>query len=570
MHVHTESEVISPKSNKLKSNLIHLAVALFAVLVFPMILTAITQPKVDEIRQSNPQFNNNSKIEYYKGRINKVKAEIQPENSQDLVLIQQLDVKPLEGPDKDEIFALETQVNKLSEAAKYKEGDTVVLIKVNSQEQQGRYFISERYRLDQVTLAIMFFVVLVLVLVGVRGVTALAGLVFSILALTNFLIPMILIGQNVVLITFVTGLFIMVVSLFLSHGFNKTILISLIASVITITLSTLFSIAVVYFTKLTGTGSEDAYQLQFSNATIGLNFQGLFLSAMIIGTLGVLDDITTSQASTVAEISRANPKLSISELYVRGLRVGREHIISLVNTLGLAYVSVALPLLMYYIIYNPQPLWVTFNSENIVEEIIRTIVGSSALLLAVPITTVLAAKFLRHDPKNDHHVEHKHQHDVELVKNHVNHFKGILSWFKKPTKNNSKTSNSKNSLALFDENEAKGNQKTDTIATNSSSKESKITTKIKKSEIKKNKVDKKLLSELQSDFDELNSTYHPSILLDNQGKMTEKDSLESVEAQKKLKIDTNSDFGDRPTQLDVKGNSKNNSAPSNSKKRIQL
>lgn len=413
MHIHSENEVITPKkTGNLKSTLIHLVVAVVAVVLVPWILNLITGPKIAEIRQSNPQYNNNSQLEYYKGRVNRINGQIQPENAQDLVLIQQLEVKPLEGPDKDQIFALETQVNKLSDTSKYKEGDTVVLVKVNTDE-QGRYFVSERYRLDQLNLAIMFFVVLVLVLVGIRGVTALAGLVFSVLALTNFLIPMILIGQNVVLITFLTGLIIMTISLFLSHGFNKVIVVSLIASGITITLSTLFSIVVVYFTKLTGTGSEDAYQLQFSNATIGLNFQGLFLSAMIIGTLGVLDDITTSQAATVSEISRANPKLSPRELYFRGLKVGHEHIISLVNTLGLAYVSVALPLLMYYIIYNPQPLWVSFNSENIVEEIVRTIVGSSALLLAVPITTFLAANFLRYDPnqKADKSTDDGHNHD---------------------------------------------------------------------------------------------------------------------------------------------------------------
>lgn len=429
MHVHSKSETVHTKhSSNLRSTLIHLGVAVFAVLFIPWLLNAITAPKVSEIRKSNPQYNNNSQLEYYKGRINKVKGEIKPENSQDLSLIQQLDVKPLEGPDKGEIFSLETQVNKLSEASKYKEGDTVILVRLTDPN-QARYFISERYRLDQVNLAIMLFIVLVLILIGIRGVTALAGLVFSILAITNFLIPMILIGQNVVLITFITGLFIIAFSLFLSHGFNKVVLVSIAASVITITISTVFSVLIVNFIKLTGTGSDDAYQLQFSNATQSLNFQGLFLSAIIIGTLGILDDITTSQAATVSEISRANPKLSAKQLYLRGLNVGKEHIISLVNTLGLAYVSVAMPLIMYYIIYNPQPLWVTFNSENVVEEIIRTIVGSSALLLAVPITTILAAKFLRHKEgsvsveEKTMHIEEKHSHHNHATSNLKNYTK---------------------------------------------------------------------------------------------------------------------------------------------------
>lgn len=527
MHIHSETEVINPKKNRLKSNIIHLAVALLAVLVFPWLLSLFSGPKIQEIRQSNPQYNNNSRLEYYKGRVNKVTGEIVPQNSQDLVLIQQLDVKPLEGPDKGEIFGLETQVNKLAEVSKFKEGDTVILVKVN-EEGQGRYFISERYRLDQVNLSIMFFVLLVLILVGFRGVTALAGLVFSVLALTNFLIPMILIGQNVVLITFLTGLFIMTVSLYLSHGFNKTISVSLLASAITITLSTLFSIAVVYFTKLTGTGSEDAYQLQFTNATIGVNFQGLFLSAMIIGTLGVLDDITTSQAFTVSEISRANPKLSSKELYRRGLIVGKEHIISLVNTLGLAYVSVALPVLMYYIIYNPQPLWVSFNSENIVEEIIRTIVGSSALLLAVPITTFLAARFLKHNTTQEDHSGHNHEFATKVVTkkpqpNFVEKFKNIFK--------NKKPSKSKE-LVIFDKNleTKKAIKKPETKPASSP--------KVVKSEaVKKAEVAQKLVPE---------------------PKVVEK-SVEKVAEY---------DFEELPTKVDFSG--KNNQKDTNNKKRIQL
>jgi len=544
--VHSESEIITPKkNNSLKTTLIHFTVAAVAVFVIPWLLSLFTSPKIAEIRQSNPQYNNNSQLEYYKGRVSRVNGEIQPENSQDLVLIQQLDVKPLEGPDKGQTFSIETQVNKLSEATKYKEGDTVVLIKINSDE-EDRYFVSERYRLDQLNLALVFFVVLILVLVGVRGVTALAGLVFSILALTNFLIPMILIGQNVVLITFLTGLIIMTISLFLSHGFNKIIVVSLVASGITITLSTLFSIAVVYFTKLTGTGSEDAYQLQFSNATVAINFQGLFLSAMIIGTLGVLDDITTSQAATVNEISRANPKLTSRELYFRGLKVGHEHIISLVNTLGLAYISVALPLLMYYIIYNPQPLWVSFNSENLVEEIVRTIVGSSALLLAVPITTLIAANFLRHDPNKiteDGHQHDHHDHVTEKVE------KGKFSLWSDMIKNrfDKKPVKSKE-LAIFEQKlEPKSTRHEDLFL-------AKTETDISE----KKKIKPEASKEKPEDKDKNSNSSKK-----NEPKTTTRDPEKPT---KKVNID----FEEKPTQLDLSGKKQTSGDDNEPKKRIQL
>src|SRR5690606_33787223 len=130
------------------------------------------------------------------------------------------------------------------------------------------------------------------------------------------------------------------------------------------------------------------------------------------GALGVLDDVTTAQSATVQEIHRANPKLDARELYRRGISVGKEHIASLVNTLALAYVGASLPLMLIFTKVD-LPLWVSMNSEFLVEEIVRTLIGSASLILAVPITTYLAAKAFEHDPivEGDHdgHV-HAHIH----------------------------------------------------------------------------------------------------------------------------------------------------------------
>lgn len=124
-----------------------------------------------------------------------------------------------------------------------------------------------------------------------------------------------------------------------------------------------------------------------------MNLRGLLLGGIIIGALGGLDDITTSQVAAVDEIRKANPKLSISGLYKRGRSVGTEHIASLVNTLVLAYAGSSIPLLLLFTT-RTEPLWVTLNSEFIAEEIIRTLVGSSSLVFAVPISTFLASYFL--------------------------------------------------------------------------------------------------------------------------------------------------------------------------------
>lgn len=125
-----------------------------------------------------------------------------------------------------------------------------------------------------------------------------------------------------------------------------------------------------------------------------INLKGLLLGGIVIGALGVLDDITTGQTAVINELISANKKLNKTELFKRGLVVGREHIASLVNTLFLAYASVSLPLLLLFSQSSDTPLWVAVNSEFIAEEIVRTLVGSSTLILAVPISTFMAVNFL--------------------------------------------------------------------------------------------------------------------------------------------------------------------------------
>jgi uncharacterized membrane protein len=136
------------------------------------------------------------------------------------------------------------------------------------------------------------------------------------------------------------------------------------------------------------------------------------LGGIMLGVLGVLDDITTAQSAVVDELKRANPSLPFKELYKRGLSVGREHIASLVNTLFLAYAGASLPLFMLFTVYRDQPVWFLLNNEVISEEIVRTLVGSVCLILAVPITTALAAAiFGKTGPdKTTDHQGHAHVH----------------------------------------------------------------------------------------------------------------------------------------------------------------
>jgi uncharacterized membrane protein len=170
----------------------------------------------------------------------------------------------------------------------------------------------------------------------------------------------------------------------------------------------------VQITKLFGLGSEEAFYLQ-SYKLGQLDMRGLLLAGIIVGTLGILDDITISQVSIIEELYDVDKSLTFWNLVSRGLNIGREHIASLINTLALAYVGASFPLLLTFSITQSQPLWVIANGETIIEEVVRTLVGSVTLILAVPIATFLSAYFIKHPPKilqrlPSSHENHTHSH----------------------------------------------------------------------------------------------------------------------------------------------------------------
>ncbi len=287
----------------------------------------------------------------------------------------------------------------ISENQRVKVGEEIVVVKVGPADAQ-RYYVVDHYRIPSLGIILAIFFAIIIFFGRIKGFTSLLGLGFSILILSQFIVPGLLSGHNPLLVTFLGSLAIAVVSLYLAHGISRRTSVALGSTIITLGIAIGCSVLFVTLSQLFGTGSEDALFLQ-STGLAGLNLRGLLLSGIIIGTLGVLDDITTAQAAVIDELHKANPRLSPTELYRRGLSVGREHIASLVNTLVLAYAGASLPLFLLFRLNNQLPFWVTLNSEAIAEELVRTLIGSSALILAVPITTALAVAFLPKRPASD-------------------------------------------------------------------------------------------------------------------------------------------------------------------------
>jgi len=271
-------------------------------------------------------------------------------------------------------------------------GQQVVIVK-STLDGDSVYHMGEPYRLVSISIIVAVFFALVIFFGRIRGVTSIFGLVMSVVVLKFFIVDRILDGHDPLITTFLGALLIVLCSLYLAHGFNKRTSIAVLGTLLTLLIILVVAQFFVGATALTGAGTEEALFLQFGPLGT-INLRGLLLSGIIIGVLGVLDDVTTGQVAAIGEIADANPLLSTRELYRRGLAVGKEHIASLVNTLVLAYAGSSLPLFLLFTIYKDTPFWVTLNSSPIAEEMIRSLVGSTTLVLAVPITTYLAAKFL--------------------------------------------------------------------------------------------------------------------------------------------------------------------------------
>lgn len=279
----------------------------------------------------------------------------------------------------------------------YKLNSTVLISSSVGDDGITRYFIIDYYRISAAVWLFVFIIVLAVIFAGWRGLGALVGLAFSILVIGYFLIPNLAIGKTPYLITAIAIMLISLPGIYISHGISKKTSLALISTYITLLLAVILSVIAVNITRLSGIAGEDTWTL--SQHKPELNIHGLLLCGLLISLVGVLDDVTVGQTAVIAELRLANKKLSVRELYTRGTRIGREHIASLINTLVLVYIGASLLFVVYLTVVLPHPLFVIANSEFMMNEIVRSLVGSASLILAMPITTIIAAYFLHPNRK---------------------------------------------------------------------------------------------------------------------------------------------------------------------------
>ncbi|MEV6863633.1 YibE/F family protein [Streptosporangium subroseum] len=275
-----------------------------------------------------------------------------------------------------------------SGSQRFGDGDDVVLIHTpKSILDVPPYQISDHDRSSPLGLLGAAFALAVIAFGRWRGVTALIGLVITFVLLLMFIIPAILAGQPPLLVAIVGSAAIMLAVLYLTHGFTVSTSMAVVGTLLSLSLTGLLSVAAIGVAELNGITDESAFYLGMSYQ---IDTQGLLLASIIIGSLGVLDDVTVTQAATVTELAHANPGYTFAQLYRAAARVGRAHIASVINTIVLAYAGASLPLLLL-ISVGEQPIGEVLTNPVIAQEIVRSVVGTLGLISAVPITTALTA-----------------------------------------------------------------------------------------------------------------------------------------------------------------------------------
>ena len=277
----------------------------------------------------------------------------------------------------DDAFAIDAQPGDDVLVTAYEDGERTV------------YFIADRLRTFPLWVLGAVFAAAVVLVGRWRGVGSLIGLVASFLVIVRFIVPAILSGMSPLAATLIGASVIMTATLVLAHGATLKTGAALAGTVLSLLLAVLLATVAVEFAALTGLAGDHEATLRILSEGV-IDARGVLLGGIIIGALGVLDDVTATQASTVFELRRANSLLGAGELFARGLNVGRDHIAATVNTLVLAYAGAALPLIVILSV-QPEPFGLLISRELIATEIVRTLVGSIGIVAAVPITTGIAA-----------------------------------------------------------------------------------------------------------------------------------------------------------------------------------
>ena len=270
--------------------------------------------------------------------------------------------------------------------------DDIVLVQASFDEQGGeQFYITDYERSFSIYILFGVFVAFMLAVSGFKGIRSLLSLALTFVVIMNFMLPAFIGGMDPVLISLLGSFCILIAVIYLTEGFKREANLAIISILFSLAITALISWLFTSYSHLSGLSSEEAGFL----AALGgkpIDFRGLLLAGIIIGSIGVLDDVVISQIAVVKEIDKANRLKTFKELYASAYKIGISHISSMTNTLFLAYTGASLPLLLLFLSNQSSfsSAWQAINNEAIATEIVRTLAGSIGLISAVPIATVIA------------------------------------------------------------------------------------------------------------------------------------------------------------------------------------
>lgn len=298
-----------------------------------------------------------------------------------------------------EVVVEEGTLNIVGQERLFRPGDRVYLERAIG-PQQERLYITDFVRTGSLFWMAALFIGLVVLVGRGKGLRSLMGTLFSLIVILAFILPQIKAGRDPVSVSVIGAIILLSISTYLVYGWNPKAHAALAGMALSLILTAILAWFFVAWSRLSGFGTEEgAYLIMELGPNVSL--RGVVLGGIVIGSLGVLDDICIGQASAIFELVNANRDLGWKELFQHSLNIGRDHIAAMVNTLFLAYIGASLPLVMVFSIYQ-EPLWRRINREPIAEEIVRTLAGSIGLVLAVPITSLIASLLARWMIQREH------------------------------------------------------------------------------------------------------------------------------------------------------------------------
>lgn len=278
----------------------------------------------------------------------------------------------------------------------YQEGDRVMVIDSFDADGNSTFYITDYVRRSALLYLAVLFVFVLILSGGIKGFRSILSLILTFIITIKYILPQILAGSNPLLVTLLGSFFILLAVIYITEGFKLRAHIATASIAVSLILTIFLSKIFIIFAHLTGLNAEEAMSL-ISVGGSTIDFRGLLLAGIIIGALGVLDDVVISQVVTVEKLTEATPNKSRLELFKSAYEVGTSHIASMTNTLFLAYAGASLPLLLFFVSGDSAfSSWAqVISNEKIATEIVRTLAGSIGLILAVPIATTIAVFILK-------------------------------------------------------------------------------------------------------------------------------------------------------------------------------